>query len=377
MSTLMDDRSVAQRLLDHIDRRSTDLADATWREPVENYRSAERLSAEMSLVLRRTPTPFCPSAALPENGSFVAREAACTPILAVRGNDGRVRTFRNACRHRGTMLASGAGCEKAFVCRYHGWTYGLDGCLRHVPDEHGFPGLDKATNGLVPLRTEERFGLVFVTQEEPHIDTALVDLGQLIPSNYRLVDSTETDLPVNWKVLAEGFMEGYHIRSTHRDTFYPKQYDNLNVVETFGRNGRIGFPYRRINKLRDVPPAERTTDGMLTYVYTLFPNAILATFPTNRVLAVLEPLSVDRTKLINYTVAPPTQEDEDAALLEARLAFVQAGAVEDQEVACAIQRGLASSANQYFQFGLFEGLITHFHRNLHELVDSALARRAP
>jgi phenylpropionate dioxygenase-like ring-hydroxylating dioxygenase large terminal subunit len=373
MSSLMDDRSLAQRLLDHIDRRATDVAKACWREPLDSYRSEPRFAAEMSLVLRRTPTPFCPSAALPEKGSFVAREAAGTPILAVRGNDGQVRAFRNACRHRGTPLANGMGCEKAFVCRYHGWTYGLDGCLRHVPDEYGFPSLDKATSGLVPLRTQERYGLVFVTQDEPQVENDLANLGELIPPTYRLVSTTEVDVRANWKILAEGFMEGYHIRSTHRDTFYPKQFDNLNVVETFGRNGRIAFPYRRINKLRAVPPADFPIDGVLTYVYHLFPNAIFATFPSNRVLAVLEPLSVERTKLINFTLAPPPQNDEDAALLEAGMAFVQAGAAEDQEVACAIQRGLASGANQFFEFGLFEGLISHFHRNLHELVDGASA----
>jgi phenylpropionate dioxygenase-like ring-hydroxylating dioxygenase large terminal subunit len=111
----MDDRSVAQRILDHIDKRTTDVADGTWSEPIDNYRSAARFAAEMSLVLRRSPTPFCPSAALPEIGSFVAREAAGTPIVAVRGEDGRVRAFRNACRHRGTPVADGTGCAKAFV----------------------------------------------------------------------------------------------------------------------------------------------------------------------------------------------------------------------------------------------------------------------
>jgi phenylpropionate dioxygenase-like ring-hydroxylating dioxygenase large terminal subunit len=371
MSPLMDDQTVAQRILDHIDHRTTDLADGTWREPIDNYRSVERFTAEVSAVLRRTPTPFCPSAALGESGSYVAREAAGTPILAVRGDDGRVRAFRNACRHRGTLLADGTGCEKAFVCRYHGWTYGLDGCLRHVPHEFGFPSLDKTSRGLIPLETQERCGIVFVTQNQPQITTDLTELPELIPPSYRLIATDELEVPANWKVLAEGFLEGYHIRSTHRDTFYPAQFDNLNVVETFGRNGRIAFPYRRINKLREIPPAERTTDGMLTYLYHLFPNAMVATFPTNRVLVVLEPLSVERTRLVTFTLAPPSQHAEGQAALENGLGFVQAGAAEDREVACAIQRGLASGGNESFEFGLFEGLISHFHRNLHEVIDGA------
>src|SRR6266851_520955 len=103
MNRLSDDQSVVQRILDHIDNQTTDLSDATWQERVENYRSQERFSAELASILRRYPTPFCPSAALPESGSYVARNAAGTPILVVRGTDGQVRGFRNACRHRGTQ----------------------------------------------------------------------------------------------------------------------------------------------------------------------------------------------------------------------------------------------------------------------------------
>ena len=163
MTGFMDDPGVADRVLRHIADGTTDRGDAVWREPVANYRSGERLDRELC-VLRSFPTPFCPSAALPEVGSWVARKAAGTPLLAVRGRDGRVRVFRNACRHRGTEIANGSGCAKAFVCPYHGWTYRLDGRLGHVTHEDGFPHLDKEKYGLVPVAAEERSGLVFVTQ---------------------------------------------------------------------------------------------------------------------------------------------------------------------------------------------------------------------
>jgi len=277
---LADDPTVVQRILDHIDNKTTDLGDTIWREPVQNYLSQERFAVERNVVMRRYPIGFCPSAALATPGSYLAREAAGTPLIAVRGSDGQVRAFRNACRHRGTQLADGAGCEKAFVCRYHGWTYNLDGSLRHVPHEHGFPGLDKSTRGLVPVETVEAQGVVFVTQNPPALAGA--NLGKLPPlftAKHRLAGSVEGDVPANWKVLAEGFLEGYHIRSTHPETFYPVQFDNLNVVEKFGPNNRITFPYRAVNKLRAVRPDERSAGGKLTYVYHLFPNVIVATFP--------------------------------------------------------------------------------------------------
>jgi phenylpropionate dioxygenase-like ring-hydroxylating dioxygenase large terminal subunit len=370
MTTLLDDRSVVQRILDHIDNQTTDMGDGVWREPVQNYLSHERFVAELEL-LRRYPIPFCPSAALPVDGSYIARDAAGTSILAVRGSDGVVRAFRNTCRHRGMQLADKSGCQKAFVCRYHGWTYGLDGRLRHVPHDHGFPALDQDTRGLAPLPAAERSGLVFVTQNEAALPGAnLESLPPLMSSRHKLRRTSEIEVQANWKIFAEGFLEGYHIRPLHRDTFYPVQFDNLNVVESFGRNSRIVFPYRRINKLREVPTAERTADGFLTYVYHLFPNVMIATFPTNIAIVILEPLAIDRTLVITYTVTDrPTDQSEAQAEVKRGEDFVNLGAVEDREVACAIQRGLKSGANQFFEFGLFEKALGHFHRSL----DAALA----
>ncbi len=360
---LADDATVVQRILDHIDNKTTDLSEATWREPVENYRSEPRFAVERR-VLRRHPTGFCPSAALPTPGSYVAREAAGTPLLAVRVNDGRVRVFRNACRHRGTELASGAGCEKAFACRYHGWTYNLDGSLRHVPDEHGFPGLDKRTRGLVSVDAVESQGIVFVTQDGS-AGATLEALPPLIAPEYRFLGSAEIDVPANWKIMVEGFLEGYHIRATHPETFYPLQFDNLNVVERFGRNNRIAFPYRAVNKLRDVPPTERSVDGKLTYVYHLFPNVMVATFPGRVFMVVVEPLAIDRTRLITSMLTDRDPSDGAAqANLERGGQLVNGGALEDREVACAIQRSLVSGANEFFEFGRFEGAIVHFHQTL-------------
>ena len=71
------------------------------------------------------------------------------------------------------QVASGTGCTRAFTCRYHGWTYNLEGRLRHIPHEAGFPGFDKEAHPLVPVTAVERMGLVFVTQDEPALGTAI------------------------------------------------------------------------------------------------------------------------------------------------------------------------------------------------------------
>src|SRR5260370_28131707 len=85
MKTAMDDRSVAQRVLDHIANGTTDVGQEVWREPVANYRSKERLAAGVEPIPRGSPAPFCPAAALPPPGSYLAREPAGTPLLALPG----------------------------------------------------------------------------------------------------------------------------------------------------------------------------------------------------------------------------------------------------------------------------------------------------
>ena len=92
---LLSSYEVIDRIFMHIDNETTDLGEELWREPIENYRSAERFAAELELF-KRLPLTFCPSAALPDRGSYIARHAAGTPLLVVRGDDGAVRAFRNA-----------------------------------------------------------------------------------------------------------------------------------------------------------------------------------------------------------------------------------------------------------------------------------------
>jgi phenylpropionate dioxygenase-like ring-hydroxylating dioxygenase large terminal subunit len=353
---------------------TTDEGAEVWREPVENYRSDERFRRELA-VLRRLPVPFCPSAALREPGAYVARHAAGVPILAVRGKDGEVRAYRNACRHRGAEVASGTGCANAFVCPFHGWAYGLDGQLRRVQHERGFPDLDPSTHGLVPVLAQERSGIVFITQHGQPSDHDPGDgLPDLSRSDLELIKSRDTEVDVNWKVSIEGAIEGYHIRFGHPDTFYPYGYDNLNVVEHCGRNSRVTFPFRRIEKLADVPPDERRIEGRVTYVYHLFPNALVTVLSRHTILVIFEPIAPGRTRNVSYSLAHPADGPDATKMAKRDANFVsQTGAPEDRALAESVQRAMGSGANEHFTFGHFESAIVHFHRNL----DTALEGLEP
>ena len=123
------------------------------------------------------------------------------------------------------------------------------------------------------------------------------------------------------------------------------------------------------------PREQWTVDGKLTYVYHLFPNAMVATFPANLFLVVVEPLGLDRATLWTYVMAKEgaARVSEAPSTPGKGLNLVNDGGAEDRAMALAVQRGLESGANEFLEFGRFEGAIGHFHRNLHTLLDGARA----
>lgn len=371
MTAFLNDQDVAQRVLGHIANKTTDTGESVWREPVQNYLCPTRFDDEIRTVLRRYPIPFCPSSALPEAGSYVARTAAGIPLVVVRGDDGVVRGFRNACRHRGAQVAQGSGCAKAFRCNYHGWTYRLDGGLQHIPHEQGFPDLDKQQHALAPVQVREQAGLIFVTQQDDAIAGELEELPEFFNDKQQLFNTNEYTLDLNWKIFLESFLEGYHIKPAHKETFYPFGFDNLNLVETLGRNSRITFPFQRIKKLEEIEPEQREVDGLLTYVYQLFPNVTIAVLSHHTTMLILEPVAVNKTQVISYSLTNKALEGEEA-VAKARhdATFVtDTGQIEDIALAKSIQASLHSEANEFFTFGRYEKLIGHFHRNMQALMD--------
>lgn len=368
MNSLLNEQQVIERIFSHIDNKTTDLGDTVWKEPVASYLSDERFESEIAL-LRRMPIPFCPSAMLSENGSYVARKAAGTPLLVVRGDDGQVRAFINGCRHRGMPVAKDSGCARAFVCPYHAWTYGLDGQLRQIPGHAGFPGVELQKNGLVEVSALEKGGLVYVNQGGPIDSSMLESAPDFFASEQEYFDQSDHTDEANWKLIAETTMEGYHIKSLHKQSFYPYGLDNINVVENFGCNSRVIFPFRRIEKLRDIDPEERRLDGMVTSVYQLFPNVTISILSKHSTMTVFEPLSPFRTQMLIYRVTNKTSDGSTCDVEEAKrdAVFVKAaGFDEDREAACGIQGTLGTTANQHLTFGHFEKAIVHFHKNLAE-----------
>jgi hypothetical protein len=190
------------------------------------------------------------------------------------------------------------------------------------------------------------------------------------PGQQLFKQSDNTD-QANWKLLTETLLEGYHIKSLHKKSFYPYGLDNVNLVETYGANARVTFPFRRIEKLRDVPADKRRASGMLTSVYHLFPNASVSVLSKHSNLTIMEPLSPSSTQMVIYLVTPDQTVENPIPLedVERDAQFVnESGQDEDREAACLIQQTVTAEANSHLTFGYFEKAIVNFHKHLSDRI---------
>ena len=160
--------------------------------------------------------------AIPNNGDFFTRDVLGEPLIVVRADDD-VRVLSNVCRHRGSKLVEGEGTAKKFTCPYHAWTYGLDGDLIRAP----LIEADTSACKLPVFATEIWMGWIFVNLDgtAPPLAPQLADLDPYVRNfhaeDMRAFDPRVESWGVNWKGLAENFMEGYHLTPVHLKTLHP------------------------------------------------------------------------------------------------------------------------------------------------------------
>ncbi len=118
-----------------------------WTGPVPTlpFYDEEYFRLEREAVFKRVWLHIGRESELERPGQFILRqiEIANVSVLIARGHDEKLRAFYNVCTHRGTELVrEQRGETGSFSCRYHNWTFRLDGSLRSVPDADNFFDLD-------------------------------------------------------------------------------------------------------------------------------------------------------------------------------------------------------------------------------------------
>ncbi len=214
----------------------------------DEFTSPSYAASEHDHMWSRTWQWACRDEHIPEPGDYYVYDIGDRSALIVRGPDGSVKAFHNACLHRGTQLKppASAGYSPKLRCPFHGWTWNLDGELIDLPCEWDFPHVDPAEYQLPQIRTGSWGGFIFVNFDdcEPALQAPTLEeyLG-VIPEHFANWDLAERyvevhvrkRLPANWKAAAEAFLEAYHILETHSQSIYTAGDANAQY-DVFGDN---------------------------------------------------------------------------------------------------------------------------------------------
>ncbi|MCW4113543.1 aromatic ring-hydroxylating dioxygenase subunit alpha [Aurantimonas sp. MSK8Z-1] len=248
------------------------------------YTNPEIFEADLEVIFGRHWIFVGVEPDVPEPGDVMVVDVGRNSVAIVRDDDGAVRAFHNVCRHRGARLVHEEKTTVGnLVCRYHSWTYDLNGALIHA--EHMGDGFDRSCHGLKPVHLRSLEGLLFIClADEPPADfdeMARVMAPYIAPHNVRDTKiAYQHDLiePGNWKLTMENNRECYHCNANHPELtvplfaygfgFAPEELDDTEranatryacmLTDKHGEWEAMGLPSREQEHLDDMVTGYRT-----------------------------------------------------------------------------------------------------------------------
>jgi phenylpropionate dioxygenase-like ring-hydroxylating dioxygenase large terminal subunit len=194
-------------------------------------------------------------------GDYFATTIGRKPVVLVRDSDRGIHVVHNQCAHRGSLVvATEQGNAAEFTCCYHGWTYHLDGRLKRVPLQHGYPRDFDPSNPKTAMvkvpRVKSYRGFVFASEATDgpsleeflgHMATSLDDMVDRAPDGEIEVAGgvLKHAYDANWKLYLENLCDAAHPIFTHRSSIEAAQQQPDNV-HTDG-SGEIAIRQMRQN----------------------------------------------------------------------------------------------------------------------------------
>jgi carnitine monooxygenase subunit len=373
LMTMFDD--ILERLRRNVESGVPDMSDAPMKVPASAYADAEQYADEIAQIFLRLPLLVALACDIREPGEYLAYEVAGRPIVVVRGDDGVARTLLNVCRHRGARLTDEhCGSARRFTCPYHAWSYDNQGALVNVPGDDSFGEID--VTGLVELPTEERHGAVFASLDPGtslDLDTWLCGLGESLDA-LRLGELYPYRVPttiasLNWKLAADGYLDGYHIGYLHRNTIGRKAVTNRNTYDFFGPHVRVGFATKATREALGPVEPDRLTEYM-SLVHYVFPNvSISGGHGDTLMLSKLLPgPTVDRSTTVQFQYyREPVAGDLVAVAEEKRATYEAVVRDEDCATIFGINDALGAIGDGHVVFGRNESGNQHLHDTIRSL----------
>ncbi|HXP01311.1 MAG TPA: SRPBCC family protein [Luteibacter sp.] len=323
------------------------------------YTDARMPGLDARAIFARSWQLVCHQSQLAGVGDHVVTEIAGLPLVVVRSDESTIRGFHNVCRHRAGPIAScdGRGA-KHLRCRYHGWTYGLDGVLRGAPEMGRTADFNPADIRLPEVRLQVWQGLVFVAiGEAPAFDEVVAGIdARLGPDRslhgYEFHHRASYDVACNWKVYVDNYLEGYHVPHIHPGLNSLLDYRSY-ITET------AEWYSFQFSPLESAPDLYGSGEALY---YFMYPNTMLNILPgrlqTNRVL----PMGVDRCRVEFDFYYAPDSSVEGQARRAKDIEFSDEVQDEDVTICEDVQRGLASGSYEAGRLNpLRENAVHHFH----------------
>jgi phenylpropionate dioxygenase-like ring-hydroxylating dioxygenase large terminal subunit len=321
----------------------------------------------------------------PEPGDWYTLTIVDEPLIVVCDRQGQIRVLSAVCRHRGMVVAEGAGNCTKFTCPYHHWSYGLDGRLLGAPAMERARDFEKADYPLPSLPVEIWQGFIFASFDPAPapLATSLTELDPLL-EHFDLTNAatvpgkTLPDLPWNWKVMMENFNDPYHASRLHEplQTFAPSgMSDFLDWRPGMGHVSRVqhftqidGSFNPTMKCLLPVFPGlteEERKRGMFCLIP---PTLALAIVPDEIAYFIIRPQDAGTITIdIGYCF---DREAMKVPLFDQLFAAAQAGVdnfnVQDVWADTMVQRGLRSRFGPRGRYSWQEGTLPQFNRWLVE-----------
>ena len=249
---------------------------------------------------------------VPETGSVFPCTIAGLSLLVVRDRDEQVRVYYNMCRHRGAPLVDRPCKTGLLTCPYHAWTYDLDGRLYRAPwfdKTRDWRPDDKASEdlGLIELRSAVWRDIVFINVDgkaRPFdefiapLDQRLADWSadELVP-----VGNKEYEIAANWKLVAENFLDAYHLPYVHPelgDMDGALHTEDLQLGDDFvGFVMTEGYGEDSFMEDRDTPLFTSLPESRANHieVWSIFPNTLILVEPDTQQVITARPQSAGIT----------------------------------------------------------------------------------
>ena len=331
------------------------VAKGLYRHNRESFTNPELFELEMKYIFENNWVYLAHESQITELNDYFTTYIGRQPIFIARNKEGELNAFINACSHRGAQLCRyKKGNKSTYTCPFHGWTFNNSGKLLKVKDVKGAGYPEQFnTEGSHDLKKVARFesykGFLFgsLNPDSSSLEDYLGETKKIID---QMVDQAEFGLEVvrgassytydaNWKMQMENGADGYHVSSVHWNyvaTMGNRKEDGVQAVDPNGWSKSIGGVYgfenghmllwtkmlnpevrplySQLDRLNGTLGEEKTNFIVNeTRNLALYPNVYLMDqFSTQ--IRVVRPISVDKSEVTIYCMAPKNEPAADRAL---------------------------------------------------------------